>query len=457
MSIASTRKAIPRSRFLGRGRRALWLLLVAGVLATGGGIGGWLWLRQGTAPPPPVVDLEGVDPAVETAIQNARQAVLNTPRSASAWGHLGLILSAFYYRTEAIACFAQAERLDPSQPRWPYDQALLLLLDNQDEAIARLRRALELCGDEPDIVRLRLSEALLSAGRLDGAEEGFQRLLVRDAHHPRALLGLGRVAAQRQQWSEAMRYLGRAAADPRTARSAAIALAEVQQRRGDEKAAAEWRERVEKLPPDPRWPDPFAAEVQRLHVGQRVRIMQANQLLKQARVNEALQQYDQVIQDYPDSADAWFSLGQALYRLHNYSGAERTLQKTVALAPGFAEAHNYLGLSQMKQGELTEAAASFRKAIDLKPDFALAYANLGSCCLQQKDTPGAREAFRAAVRCMPNYAPARVELAILLHQDHQDAEALEQARAALQLNPDDEQARKLVAELTAKGSHAPDR
>jgi tetratricopeptide (TPR) repeat protein len=430
----------------------LWLLLAAVILAAAGGTAGWLWHRQTTAPPaPPVVDLEGADPAVAAAIDRDRQTVLQAPRSAAAWGQFGRILMVFYFRDEAIACFAQAERLDPGEPRWPYYQAVLLLLDNNEEAIARLRRALELCGDEPDIVRLRLSEALLTAGRLDEAEEGFRRLLARDARNPRALLGLGRAALQRQQLSEALTYLERAAADPRTARSAAIALAEVQQRRGDEKAAAALRQRLERLPPDPRWPDPYVAEAQRLHVGKRVRIMQANQLFKQGRANEALELYDQLVSDYPDSEETWFALGQALYRLRNYPSATRALQKTVELSPGFAEGHNYLGLAYMGQGELAQAAAAFHKAIDLKPDFALAYANLGNCRLQQNDSKAALEAFRTAVRCMPNYSSARTELALLLHQSHQDAEALEQARAALQLNPEDERARKLVDQLQVKG------
>jgi tetratricopeptide (TPR) repeat protein len=212
------------------------------------------------------------------------------------------------------------------------------------------------------------------------------------------------------------------------------------------------RQRIERLPADPRWPDPYVAETQRLHAGKRVRIMQANQLFKQDRRDEALELYDQLVTDYPDSEEAWFALGQALYRWRNYPGAERAMQKTIELEPGFAEAHNYLGLARMGQGKLTEAAAAFLKAIDLKPDFALAHAHLGNCRLQQNDSKGALEAFRAAVRCMPNYSYARTELALLLHQSHQDAEALEQARAALQLNPEDERARKLVDELQVKGS-----
>src|SRR5205085_12635612 len=139
-------------------------------------------------------------------------------------------------------------------------------------AIPRFRRAADLCGDEPVVVRIRLNEKLLSQGHLDEAEVGFRRLLEADPDNPRAHLGLGRLAVQRQRWQEALPHLRRAAADRRTARGASIALAEVYQRLGEEAAAAQWRRRVEPLPPDPPWPDPFVAEAQRMHVGKRARL-----------------------------------------------------------------------------------------------------------------------------------------------------------------------------------------
>jgi tetratricopeptide (TPR) repeat protein len=301
-------------------------------------------------------------------------------------------------------------------------------------------------------VRLRLSETLLSQGHLDEAEEGLRHLAQRDPLNPRVHLALGRLAMQRQQLKEALPHLQRAAADRRGVRAATIALAELHQRQGDEQAAADARARLESLPPDAPWPDPFLAEIQRFNAGKRLRLMQADQLFKRGRAGEALTMYDGVVKDYPDAQEAWFALGQALYRVRDFASAERTMQKTVELAPGFAEAHNYLGLARLEQGKLELAAASFRKATELKPDFALAYSNLGRCLLRRKDASGALTAFRSAVRCKPNYAAAYTELAELLHQNHRDAEALEQIRQALQLNPGDDRARQLQEKLEPKGS-----
>lgn len=434
-------------------RRLLVLALLLLVLA-GGAAGGWWWLRHSRTMPPPNPDLDGIDPAVAAVITKERQAVLATPRDAGAWGRLGEVLELFNYRKDALVCFAQAERLDPRQPRWPYHQGLLLLWDNAEEALPYFRRAVERSDDRRDslpvgAMRLRLSETLLAQGYLDEAEEGFRQLLQRGERNSRVHLGLGRLAMQRQQWKEALPHLQQAAADNRTARAATIALAELHERLGDETAAAQARERLEKLPPDPPWSDPMLDEIQRFNTGRRARIMEADQLFKSGKAKEAIALYSKVVHDYPNSEGAWMGLGQALYRAGDYINAERVLRKTVELAPRFAEAHNYLGLTRLAQGNLEGAAADFRKAIELKPDFALASFNLGRCLLQQKNTSAALDAFRAAVRCKPDYTAAHVELAELLHQTHQDAEALDEVRQALQLNPGDERAKELRKKLEA--------
>jgi tetratricopeptide (TPR) repeat protein len=432
-------------------RRLLWSALLLTILMAAGA-GGWIWYRQAPAvPTPPEPDLDGVDPAVAAVINKEREGVLQAPRSAAAWGRLGEALTEFNYRREAVLALAQAERLDPREPRWPYLQGWLLLKDDAEGAIPRLRRAVELCGDNFVLPQLRLNEALLAQGHLEEAEAGFAHLLKRDPLHAGAHLGLGRLAVRRQHWREALPHLQLAAADHHTARAATIALAEVYQRLGDETAAAQCRKQLEVPHPDQPWPDKFLQDVERFRtIGKRNRLMEADRLIKQRRVMEAIARYEQVVEDYPDSPEGRSALGQALYRIGNYAGAEGAFKKTVELAPGFAEAHNFLGLAQREQGKLEAAAASFRKAAELKPDFAIAYSNLGRCLLAQKDRAGALQAFRAAVRCKPDYAAAYIDLAELLHERGQDAEALEQVRQALQLNPTDPRAKELLKTLAPK-------
>lgn len=450
MTAASTNPAAFAPRRSPWRRRLLWLslALVATAAATAP-----IWIRYLQRAPlavPPTPDLQGVDPAVAAIIERERGEVLRQPRSAAAWGRFGEALEIFNFRTDAAACFAQAEQLDPKEPRWPYHWGLLLLSDNGEEAIVHLRRAVELCGDSADVPRLRLSETLLAQGHLDEAEVGFLHLLQRDELHPRANLGLGRLAMRRQRWRDALLYLRRAAADSRTRRAGTLALAEAHLRLGENEAAEQFRVRLDALPPDPDWPDKFLTEIQHFNAGRRVRLMRADQYFKQGHVAEAIAMYGRVVQDYPESDAAWNALGQALFRVRDFAGAEQALRTAVRLTPGFAEAHNYLGLARLEQGKLESAAASFRTAIDLKPDFAPAYSNLGRCLIRQNNRAGAIAAFRAAVRCKPDYVGAYLELAELLHQDQQHSEAREQVRRALQVNPSDTRAKQLQDKLAKK-------
>src|SRR5439155_10747877 len=105
----------------------------------------WAWPRPQDAAAR-AVDLAGVDPEVAAAITAAQNAVARNPRSAASWGRLGMVLQAHQFRSEATASFAQAERLDPTDPRWPYHQALELLISAPDAGLARLERAVELGG-----------------------------------------------------------------------------------------------------------------------------------------------------------------------------------------------------------------------------------------------------------------------------------------------------------------------
>src|SRR5262245_32478462 len=92
--------------------------LMPGVLALAArGVVYFVFFRGPGAPAPPEPDLSGVDPAVRKAIEGARAEVKRAPQSAEAWGRLGMVLSSHIFAGEALACFAEAERLQPRDPR----------------------------------------------------------------------------------------------------------------------------------------------------------------------------------------------------------------------------------------------------------------------------------------------------------------------------------------------------
>ena len=119
--------ARPRTRYL------LLALLGGAVL-----LGAWWWHSR---PAVPDLPLDGADPAVVAAVRRAQEEVRREPRSADAWGRLGMVLSANHLPEPAAGAFAQAAALAPQDERWPYLHGLALLPLDPTAALPFLRRA----------------------------------------------------------------------------------------------------------------------------------------------------------------------------------------------------------------------------------------------------------------------------------------------------------------------------
>src|SRR5437016_3622527 len=122
----NNRKVVGSSLFI-HGPFFLWTVtggLLLALLAAGGIFAVWQW-RQPALPGLPEVDLADADPAVKSLIGSAEAAVRRAPRSADAWGRLGMVLAAHSFYPESVVCFAAAQRLDSEEPRWPYFQGVV--------------------------------------------------------------------------------------------------------------------------------------------------------------------------------------------------------------------------------------------------------------------------------------------------------------------------------------------
>jgi tetratricopeptide (TPR) repeat protein len=410
--------------------------------------------RWASAPAPPAIDLAGADPEVAQAVEEACDRVREAPRSADAWGRLGMVLLAHEIRTAAASCFARAEDFDPGEPRWPYLHALALLQDNPDPdaGLGPLERAAERCGTVA-VPRLRLGEVLLRLGRLDEAERQFRAVLEAMPNNPRAELGLGRVAAARGDLEGSLDHLRRSAEALPGVRATHLLLAEVHHQRGDGPAEEEELALLANLPDDFPWPDPYLEQVQQLRVGVRPRAQWADALLKEGRGPEAVKVMREAVRTHPDSPVASLGLGRTLAAVGDYDGAEHALRRAVELRPEDAQAQYDLGVVLHRRGS-GQAAASFRKATELLPTLALAHFGLGLCLQEEGDRAGAIRSFRAAVRYKPDYAAAHKLLGLALAQEGQDAEALAHLQQAVQLDPADEEAKQGLERLR-RGSAAP--
>jgi tetratricopeptide (TPR) repeat protein len=421
-----------------------WVFLATGVLlAAWTAYGGW---RRVTATPPPEVDLSHAEAPVVEAVEAARRQVRARPHAADAWGELALVLLAHDFYEPARSCFAQAERLDPTDPRWPYLGGCCGLMLGSEDTIACLRRAVPL-GEREPTPRLRLGEALFEQGLLDEAEEQFRHVLQRDADHPRAHLGLGRVLHARGDLRASLDHLQRFLARAPQVKSGRGLLAEVYDRLGERDKADEQRRQTARTEVDLPWPDPYLAEVDARVVGFTALARRASRLRQRGLSDQAEAALRKLVADQPYSAKARLELGKHLVRAGKGPAAEQELRRALALEPTLDGLPHQLAGALILQQKYREAATWLRTLLEKEPALALAHTDLAGCLIHLGDRAGAIRALREAVRHKPDLAGAHKHLGLQLAANQQYAEAIRHLRQAVLLNPADEDTKRQLDQI----------
>jgi tetratricopeptide (TPR) repeat protein len=439
------------------GRR--WIIIV--LLVTLVGAVGWYAWRRGTAPTPPLIACAGFDPELAEAIEMARQKIHANPYSAQAWGDLGKLLRAAQLLADAVACFAQAEQLDPKDPCWPYLQGEALRLSSANAALPPLQRAVALAGSTDTLAPfLRLAEVLLALGRNDEAEKPLRRALEIEPDNPTVHYNLGLLALAREDLPGSLMHLERCEHSPFTRRKACIQMAALYRRMGRLEEADRYSRKADTLPRDSNWPDPFLSQV--LAVGRPARFQQIYYLELRGDYLTAVEQLSALIQEGPDYR-AYVSLGEDLGKLGDWDGAEQALRAAIALAPEKFKAHQELSrLLWMRadkdehtnrsraQATFEEAAACARRAIARRPEAAMAHLLLGMSLRRLGRQQEALDAFRTAVACGPHLAETHLYLGETLSDVGQFAEARRVLERAEKLKPDDPRLRAALLRLKMK-------
>ena len=439
-----------RRRFL---IATLALAVVGGTAALG-----WYSWRWYNAPQPPEIATAGLDPELTAAIENARRRIRQAPYSAPCWGDLGKLLRAALLVSDAAACYAQAERLDPGNPRWPYLQGEALRLSDGRAALAPLQRAAVLAGDREAAPHLRLAEVLLALGRDDEAEQHLRHARQIDPDDPTVQYNLGVLALAREDTNEALTHLKRSEHSLFTQRKTCIQLAAVYRRLGRDKEADKYSRKADQLEPDHAWLDPFVPESEA--VGRPARLKNVQRLEMQGDFRAAAEQLTQLIQERPDYS-AYVALGNDLAKLGDFARAEQVLRSAIALAPDGFKAHYELSRlmwvradrdrdkdSQRARQEYEESIASARRALASRPDYGMAHVVVGMSLRGLGKRDEAREAFRMAITCNPDLADAHLYLGEILAEEGRTAEARASLERAVQLaRPEDSRPRDALAKL----------
>ena len=81
-------------------------------------------------------------------------------------------------------------------------------------------------------------------------------------------------------------------------------------------------------------------------------------------------------------------------------------QKAIAADPNLASAYKVLGNALRANGQIEEAKCWYEKAIQIQPLYAEAYANIGNILFQQQQWKPAIEYYQKAIEMRPNFAGA---------------------------------------------------
>jgi tetratricopeptide (TPR) repeat protein len=161
----------------------------------------------------------------------------------------------------------------------------------------------------------------------------------------------------------------------------------------------------------------------------------ANALKALGRVDDAITYYERTLALNPVCADAHNNLGSALSAQGKFDAAIAHYSRALALDPRHADAHNNLGSALLAQSKLADAMAHFGHALAANPNHAEAHNNLANVFVAQGRIDDALPHYQRALLLKPDYADAHANLSSALLAKGKLDEAAIHCIRVLTLNP----------------------
>ncbi len=175
--------------------------------------------------------------------------------------------------------------------------------------------------------------------------------------------------------------------------------------------------------------------------------------LKAGKKEEALRQYQKVLEIIPNHANAHFNLGVTLAELGRRNEAIDRYRKALALNASHVKALNNLGGELIARGEIEQGVKYCRKALEIDPEFFNAHSNiaLAMTALGKKDE--AILHFQKALQMNPDNAKAHQAVGNLLAEKGRFAEAQYHYVEAIRSDPENEAAYKIMGDFSMRNGN----
>jgi tetratricopeptide (TPR) repeat protein len=391
--------------------------------------------------------LERMEAAVRSEIEkqvSKVRALLADGQSApknlgAALGGLGRVYHAYGLEDSAVACYQEAERLDPASALWPYYLGFLYQVRGEArEAAGAFERALRLAPDDPPTL-LRLARARFDLGALDDAESLFRRTLEdHPANAAAAHAGLARIAGARGQHASAVEHYEAALARQPQATLLHYPLALAYRQLGRTAEAVEHLD----LRGDASvtFPDPLALALDSEATGSALHVNRAGIARAEGRHSEAVAEYRLALASDPRNATARYDLGMLLAAGGDLAGAKSELEEARRLQPDNPSVVAALARVLAASGAEQEALPLFRRSVELDPDWAVGHLQLAAALARATRHAEARDAYDRALELDPASTAARLGRAEVLLEISRPAAATEDLEAVLRSEPDNARA-----------------
>jgi len=321
---------------------------------------------------------------------------------------------------DALAALERAVELNPDNANAHYLMAFVLGdLGRHQDARAASKRAIQL---NPPLARAQTN---LSLERYN-AERRRQRLRTRAVPEPQVVEGnelahynLGLAFRQKGYYNEALREYRLALERGEDRRLTLQAMAELHLLKRDFAAALELYETLLREVPDS----------PKLWNERGVVLHQAG------RPDEALASYQQAVEIDGKYALSWNNLGVLQAHRGAAEAATESLRKALRLQSAFSAARLNLGLLLYQLRRFQLSLEAYRQVLQTEPASAAAWNGIGLVLVELKRFPDARNAFVRAVEADPDHAGAHYNLSFTLSNLGDYDGALRATKRALELDP----------------------
>ncbi|MEM7064217.1 MAG: tetratricopeptide repeat protein [Cyanobacteria bacterium P01_B01_bin.77] len=179
-------------------------------------------------------------------------------------------------------------------------------------------------------------------------------------------------------------------------------------------------------------------------------LTKAKELRDRNQYSDALQVYDQLLEHYPDQAEAHWGQCYSWNHLQNYGQAVAACDRALAIAPDHIQSLLSKGYALEQQRQPDAALALYDQVLSLAPDYTDAWNNRGGIMFRQQRFEEALAAFERARDIDPNFAEAWNNRGAALWELRRFDDAIASIDQAIALQPDYPEAQDLRAQIRQK-------